>query len=255
MRNLVLPFIIILSFVPLASACDSFLDLGGNDDEAPPAADAKNPMPEGPGKAASSALTTYCTARKSYADKCSATMSTCDLAEGKECLATYAIYRDEYTKALTTCGSGFSDTCSGPSDSDEKYNCVIDERDKIAPTTAMTTLAADLCKSCPSTGGKPCPGDTFFFHGKRLPNGGITVSGQGAKFDMYTEEVIAKLRDGCLAKAKGTSCWQSFYSCVDAEIAKLTPSSVKNACSVDTNTGVGVPPAAPPALPVDAGGQ
>jgi hypothetical protein len=244
MRNPVLPIILLFSIVPLASACDSFLDLGGNDDE-PSANEPAKPPASGegaPDQATSSALTTYCTARKAYADKCSATLGKCDLAEGKECLAAYAIYRDDYTKALTTCGSGFAESCASSSDSDEKYNCVIDEQDKTAPTPAMLSLAADLCKTCPSTSESPCPGDKFFFHGKRLANGGITVSGQGAKFDMYKDEVIAKLRDACLAKAKGTSCWQSFYSCVDAEIAKLMPTSVTNACSVDTNTGVGVPP-------------
>jgi hypothetical protein len=233
MRSFVLTFLLL----PVV-ACTNFLDLGGNDPDPAPSKpgaadgkkDATSTTPTQP-----AALTTYCAARSDWSKTCSM-LAGCEQERSAQCSDVFSVYRDEYLGALTTCG--FPSECTSSITTDAIDTCVVEAKDKIAPTDAQQKLASDLCAVCPNPGGGDCL-DGFFNHGRRNPDGSYTVGGQGSSFDMFEESVVAKIRTACLPDVKaagGSSCWPALYSCIDQQIAAVEPASVATACEVDGPT-------------------
>lgn len=238
-RFLVRPFVapVVLVMLPVASvACSNILDIGG-DDHAPASAPKGTNGTDAKASTTSSALATYCDARVKFTASCTQ-LDDCETQMSSNCTGTFEVYSDAYLTSLTKCG--FPANCPVPPASrisdDAIDNCVSDEQDKTPPTEAMQNLADDLCAVCPNLhadSGGACQ-DKFWFHGHRLPDGSVQVSGSGTSFDRYTDDWVTKVRAACVPKAptSNVSCWSDFYHCTDQLVSSVQPSSVANACAV-----------------------
>jgi hypothetical protein len=238
---------ILLLSIPLVSACANLLDLGGNGDDSE--SSPTEPAPPGAEKT-SSALADYCAARTSWETTHACVHDACTAEQSKACAATYSVYRAEYLVALTQCGF----TCDTSDAWLTREQCVDAKKDAIAPTSLQIALANDLCAVCPRAAGACL--DDFFRHGEHLDNGAVSVGGPGASYDMLAEPIVKRVQGNCVqaAKSAGTSsCWPAFYHCVEQEVAASQPPSVASACAANAPPAVGLPPAAPPGTPKDAG--
>lgn len=211
----------------VATGCSGFLDVGDGESKTPAAGspDASTAPTSPP-----AALAQYCSARDAYTNRCKSALSSCAAAQSAACTETFGVYRNEYLEALTRCG--FPADCAEGESSATISGCLADARDAIAPTAAMKELATALCAACPLQGETTCPGEKFYFHGRRHPDGSVSVSGRGASFDVYTDSAVEAIRTACIPKAKGTSCSQVFYDCIEETIGSLRPASVEKACAV-----------------------
>lgn len=227
LRRYALVLVLVLPLLG-SSACLGILDVGSNSSSSP-----NEPDEGGTGAfGASIELTRYCAARRSFGARCSSAFNACEKGETEACEETFSIRRPEYLAAITKCD--LPATCDAWR-KDQQNECLADEIDKITPTPLQLDLARSLCAGCSDLSAMACLED-FFFHGRRSATGAVTVSGSGSSYDMYSEAVVMKIRDACLAPAvdarrNGSTCWPTFYACVDEQVESLRPASVVAACA------------------------